>query len=53
MKKNEPVGSITNAGKIEERIKAQQVLEKAKKTQGKTTLLRQGESKDFIPKNKT
>lgn len=53
MKKNGPVGSITIAGKIDERLKALHALETAKKTQGKITFLRQGESKDFTPKNKT
>ncbi len=51
MKKNEQSGNITHAAKVNERAKALEVLEKAKKTQGKITFLRQGASKDFKPKD--
>ncbi|BFO67517.1 MULTISPECIES: hypothetical protein [Chryseobacterium] len=51
MKKNERQDNITHAGKINERTKALEVLEKAKKVQGKITFLRQGVGRNFKPKN--
>ncbi|RLJ32169.1 hypothetical protein CLU97_1616 [Chryseobacterium sp. 7] len=51
MKKNERQDNITHAGKVNERVKALEVLEKAKKVQGKITFLRQGVGKNFKPKN--
>ncbi|WP_164976655.1 hypothetical protein [Chryseobacterium sp. CH21] len=51
MKKNERQDNITHAGKISERVKALEVLEKAKKVQGKITFLRQGVGRNFKPKN--
>ncbi|WP_164723253.1 hypothetical protein [Chryseobacterium aureum] len=51
MKKNERQDNITHAGKINERARALEVLEKAKKVQGKITFLRQGVGKNFKPKN--
>ncbi|MCT2564044.1 MULTISPECIES: hypothetical protein [Chryseobacterium] len=51
MKKSENQGSITHAGKMNERTRAMEVLEKAKQTQGKITFLRQGAGRNFKPKN--
>ncbi|EFK34905.1 hypothetical protein [Chryseobacterium gleum] len=51
MKKNKGQDSITHAGKINERTKALEVLEQAKKVQGKITFLRQGVGRNFKPKN--
>ncbi|SIS38263.1 hypothetical protein SAMN05421768_10682 [Chryseobacterium joostei] len=51
MKKSERQDNITHAGKISERSKALEVLEKAKQTQGKITFLRQGAGRNFKPKN--
>ncbi|WP_165571866.1 hypothetical protein [Chryseobacterium sp. JM1] len=50
MKKSENQGSITHAGRMNERTKALEVLEKAKQTQGKITFLRKGAGKNFKPK---
>ncbi|MDR6457481.1 hypothetical protein J2786_000574 [Chryseobacterium vietnamense] len=51
MKKNERQDNITHAGKVNERTKALEVLEQAKKVQGKITFLRQGAGRNFKPKN--
>jgi hypothetical protein len=51
MKKIENQGSITHAGRMNERTRALEVLEKAKLTQGKITFLRQGAGRNFKPKN--
>ncbi|MFN1215750.1 hypothetical protein ACKW6Q_02075 [Chryseobacterium kwangjuense] len=50
MKKIENQGSITHAGRMNERTKALEVLEKAKQTQGKITFLRKGVGRNFKPK---
>jgi len=51
MRKSENQDSITHAGRINERTKALEVLAKAKKTQGKITVIRQGVGRNFKPKN--
>lgn len=51
MKKSESQHSITHAGKMNERTKALEVLEKAKQTQGKITFIRQGVGRNFKPKS--
>ena len=51
MKKSESQQSITHAGKMNERTKALEVLEKAKQTQGKITFIRQGVGRNFKPKS--
>lgn len=51
MKKSENQNNITHAGKVNERTKALEILEKAKKTQGKITVIRQGVGRNFKPKN--
>lgn len=50
MNKIENQGSITHAGRMNERTRAMEVLEKAKQTQGKITFLRQGVGRNFKPK---
>lgn len=50
MKKSENQSSITHAGKVSERTRAMEVLEKAKQTQGKITFLKQGAGRNFKPK---
>ncbi|MDN3693336.1 hypothetical protein QWZ06_14090 [Chryseobacterium tructae] len=51
MKKIDRQDNITHAGKVNERTKALEVLEKAKKVQGKITFLRQGVGRSFKPKS--
>ncbi|MGU3375074.1 hypothetical protein [Chryseobacterium sp. M5A1_1a] len=51
MKKSDIQNNITHAGKVNERTKALEILEKAKKVQGKITFLRQGAGRNFKPKN--
>ncbi|AZB29780.1 hypothetical protein [Chryseobacterium balustinum] len=51
MRKSENQDSITHAGRINERTKALEILAKAKKTQGKITVIRQGVGRNFKPKN--
>jgi len=50
MRKSENQDGITHAGKVNERTKALEVLAKAKKTQGKITVIRQGVGRNFKPK---
>lgn len=51
MKKSDIQDNITHAGKVNERTKAIEILEKAKKVQGKITFLKQGVGRNFKPKN--